>query len=105
MHLCTLLYRAVWRPNSAGLYFKPALSERKHKFSGNGRRTTILFLKACLFCSAMSEFQQMDFGPAKHLYHGDSPDKQLLNGCYAISRNCKMKNVSFIVFVFYVLFV
>ena len=86
-------------------YFKPALSERKHKFSGNVDGTTILFLKACLFAQLCLNFQQMDFGPPSTSYHGDSPDKNTGMGCHAISRNCKMKNVSFIVFVFYVLFV
>ena len=90
---------------SAGLYFKPTLSERTHKFSGNGDATTILFLKVCFFAQLCLNFQYMDWSMPGSSCHGDSPDKNTGVGCHATSRNCKMKNVSFIVFVFYVLFV
>ena len=47
---CAFVYFTVqncMEYNSAGLYFKPTLSERKHKCSGNVNGTTILFLKVC----------------------------------------------------------
>ena len=53
-HLCTLLYRMVWSTIVQDFFFKPKLSERKHKCSGNVDGTTILFL-AVLCCSAVSE--------------------------------------------------
>ena len=46
--LCTLLYRTVSSTIAQDFYFKPTLSERKHKCSGNVQGTTILFLKVCL---------------------------------------------------------
>ena len=86
-------------------YFKPTLSERKNKFSGNVDSTTTLFLKACLFAQLCLNFQQMDCSPPSTSCHGDSPDKNTGVGCHTLSRYCKIKNVSFIVFVFNVLLV
>ena len=46
--LCTLLYRSAWRTIVQYFYFKPTLSGRKHKYSGDVDGTTTLLLKACL---------------------------------------------------------
>ena len=81
-------------------YFKPTLSTRKHKYSGNVDGTTILFLKVCLVAQLCLNFQHMDCSPPDFSCHGDSPDKNTGVGCHALSRYCKIKNVSFIVFVF-----
>ena len=81
-------------------YFKPTLSTRKHKYSGNVDGTTILFLKVCLVAQLCLNFQHMDYSPPDFSCHGDSPDKNTGVGCHALSRYCKIKNVSFIVFVF-----
>ena len=86
-------------------YFKLKLSERKHKFSCSVDGTTILFLKVYLAAKLCLNFQHMDCSLPGSSCHGDSPDKNTGLGCHAISRYCKIKNVSFIVFVFYVLFV
>ena len=105
VHLCTLLYRTVWSTIMQDFFFKPKLSERKHKCSGNVDGTTILFLKVCLVAQLCLNFQHMDCSPPGSSWHGDSPDKNTGVGCHALSRYCKIKNVFFIVFVFYVLFV
>ena len=86
-------------------YFKPTLSARKHKCSGNEDDTTILFLKVCLVAQLCLNFQHMDCSQPGSSCHGDSPDKNTGVGCHALSRYSKIKNVSFIVFVFYLLFV
>ena len=82
---------------SAGLYFKPTLSERTHKFSGNVDGTTILFLKVCLFAQLCLNFQHTDRSPPGPSCHGVSPDKNTGVGCHALSRYCDIKNDSFIV--------
>ena len=56
-------------------YFKPTLSERKHKCSGNGDATTILFFKAYLVVQLCLNFQHMDCSMPGSSCHGDSPDK------------------------------
>ena len=99
MHLCTLLYRAVWSTIIQDFYVKPTLSERKHKCSGNVDGTNILFLKVCLDAQLCLNFQHMDCSPPGSSYHGDSPDKNTGVGCQDLSRYCKIKNVSFIVCV------
>ena len=86
-------------------YFKLKLPERKHKCSGNVEGTTILFLKVCFVAQLCLKFQHIACSPPGSSCHGDSPDKNTGVGCHALSRYSKIKNVSFIVFVFYVLFV
>ena len=59
VHLCTLQYRTVWSTIVQDFYFKPMLSARKHKCSGNINDTTILFLKVCLvaqLCSTLATY-------------------------------------------------
>ena len=56
VHLCTLLYRTVWNTIVQDFYFKPMLSEKKHKCSGNVDGTTILFLKVCLVAQLYLNF-------------------------------------------------
>ena len=80
-------------------YFKPKLSERKHKCSGNVDGTTILFLKVCLVAQLCLNFQHMDCSQPGSSCHGDSPDKNTGVGCHALSRYCKIKNIYFIVCV------
>ena len=82
-------------------YFKPMLSEKKHKCSGNVDGTTILFLKVCLVAQLCLNFQHMDCSLPGSSCHGDSPDKNTGVGCHALSRYCKIKNVSLILFVFF----
>ena len=72
-------------------YFKPTLSERKHKCSGNGDATTILFLKVCLVAQLCLNFQHMDCSMLGSSCHGDSPDKNTGVGCHALSRNARLK--------------
>ena len=79
--------------------FKPILSERKHKCSGNVDATTILLLKVCLVAQLCLNFQHMDLSLPGSSCYADSPDKNTGVGCHALSRYCKMKNVSFIVCV------
>ena len=86
-------------------YFKPTLSTRKHKYSGNVDGTTILFLKVCLVAQLCLNFQPMGCSMPGSSCHGDSPDQNTGVGCHALSGYCKIKNVSLIVFAFYVLFV
>ena len=105
VHLCTLLYRAVWSTIVQGFYFKPTLSARKHKCSGNVDGTTILFLKVCRVAQQCLNFQHLNCSPPGSSCHVDSPDKNTGVGCHALSMYCKTKSVSFMVFVFYVLFV
>ena len=81
-------------------YFKLRLSERKHKFSGNVDGTSILFLKVHLVAQLRLNFQHMDCSLPGSSCRGDSQEKNTGVGCHAISRYCKMKNVSFVVFVF-----
>ena len=81
-------------------YFKPMLSETKNKCSDNVDNTTILFLKVCLLAQLCLNFQQMDCSLPGSSCRGDSQEKNTGVGCHAISRYCKMKNVSFVVFVF-----
>ena len=76
--------------------FKPILSERKHKCSGNVDATTILLLKVCLVAQLCLNFQHMDCSMLGSSCHGDSPDKNIRVVCHALSRYCKIKNVSFI---------
>ena len=86
------------------VYFKPALSERKHKCSGNGDAATILFLKVCLVAQLCLNFQHMDCSPPGSSYHGDSPDKNTGVGCHALSRYTRFKMFLLLfVFGFYVL--
>ena len=80
-------------------YFKPTLSERKHKCSGNGDATTIVFLKVYLVAQLCLNFQHMDCSPPGSSCHGDSPDKNNGVSCLTLSRYHKIKNVSFIVCV------
>ena len=80
-------------------YFKPMLSEKKHKCSGNVDGTTILFLKVCLVAQLSLNFQHTDCILPGSSFNGDSPDKNNGVGCHALSRYCKIKNVSFIVCV------
>ena len=80
-------------------YFKPTLSERKHKCSGNGDATTIVFLKVYLVAQLCLNFQHMDCSMLGSSCHGDSPDKNTEVGCRALSRYKRFKNVSFIVCV------
>ena len=79
-------------------YFKPTMSERKHKCSGNIDGTTILFLKVCLVQLCLI-CQHMDYSQPGSSCHEDSPDKNTGVGCHALSRYCKITNVSFIVCV------
>jgi len=80
-------------------YFKPKLSERKHKCSGNVDGTTILFLKVCFVAQPCLKFQHIDCSLPGSSCHGDSPDKNTGVGCHALSRYCKIKNIYFIVCV------
>ena len=80
-------------------YFKPMLSERKHKCSGNVDGTTILFLKVRLVAQLCLNFQHMDCSLPGSSCHGDSPDKNTGVGCHALSRYYKIKNDSVIVCV------
>ena len=85
---CAFMYFTVqncMEYNSAGLYFKTTLSERKHKCSGNVDGTTILFLKVCLVAQLCLNFQHMDCSLPGSSCHGDSPDKNTGVGCYALS--------------------
>jgi len=75
------------------------LSERKYKLSGNVDGTTILFLKVCLVAQLCLNFQHMDCSLPGSSFYGDSPDKNSGVGCHALSRYCKIKNVSFILCV------
>jgi len=75
VHLCTLLYRTVWSTIGQDFYFKPMLSARKHKCSGNEDGTIILFLKVCLVAQQCLNFQHMYCSPPGSSCHGDSPDK------------------------------
>ena len=87
-------------------YFKPTLSERKHKCSGNGDATTILFLKVCFFAQLCLNFQYMDWSMPGSSCHGDSPDKNTGAGCHALSRYTSFNMFLLLfVFVFYVLLV
>ena len=81
------------------------LFERKHKCSHNIEGTTILFLKVCLVAQLCLNFQPMGCSMPGSSCHGDSPDQNTGVGCHALSGYCKIKNVSLIVFAFYVLFV
>ena len=106
VHLCTLLYRTVWSKIVQDFYFKPTLSERKHKCSGNGDATTILFLKVCLVAQLCLNFQYMDCSIPGSSCHWDSPDKNTEVGCHALSRYTRFKMFLLLfVFVFYVLLV
>ena len=87
----------------SGVPLPSTLSERKYKLSGNVDGTTILFLKVCLVAQLCLNFQHMDCSLPGSSFHGDSPDKNSGVGCHALSRYCKIKNVSFILCVFYVL--
>ena len=80
-------------------YFKPTLSARKHKCSGNVDGTTILFLKVCLVAQLCLNFQHMDCSLPGSSCHGDSPNKNSGVGCHSLSMYCKIKNDSFIVCV------
>ena len=73
------------------VYFKPALSERKHKCSGNGDAATILFLKVCLVAQLCLNFQHMDCSPPGSSCHGDSSDKNTGVDCHALSRYTRFK--------------
>ena len=84
VHLCTLLYRTVWSTIVQDFYFKPTLSERKHKCSGNGDATTIVFLKVYLVAQLCLNFQHMDCSMLGSSCHGDSPDKNTGVGCYTL---------------------
>ena len=87
-------------------YFKPTLSERKHKCSGNVDGTTILFLKVCFVAQPCLKSQHIDCSLPGSSCHGDSPDKNTGVGCHDLSRYCKIKLFLLLfVFVFYVLFV
>ena len=86
-------------------YFKPMLSETKNKCSGNADTTTILFLKVYLVAQLCLNFQHMDCSLPGSSCRGDSQEKNTGVGCHAVSKYCKIKSVSFIVFVFYMLFV
>ena len=105
VHLCTLLYRTVWSTIVHDFYFKPMLSARKHKCSNNIDGTNILFLKEWWVAQLCLNFQHMDCSLPGSSCRGDSPDKNTGVGCHAVSKYCKIKSVSFIVFVFYMLFV
>ena len=72
-------------------YFKPTLSERKHKCSGNGEATTILFLKVCFFAQLCLNFQYMDWSMPGSSCHGDSPDKNTGVGFHDLSRYTNLK--------------
>ena len=88
------------------VYFKPALSERKHKCSGNGDAATILFLKVCLVAQLCLNFQHIDCSLPSSSCHGDSPDKNTGVGCHALSRYTSFNMFLLLfVFVFYVLLV
>ena len=97
--ICVLCCTELYGVKSEGLYFKPTLSERKHKCSGNVDGTTSLFLKLCLVAQLCLNFQHMDLSLPGSSCYADSPDKNTGVGCHALSRYCKMKNVSFIVCV------
>ena len=87
-------------------YFKPTLSERKHKCSGNGDGTTTLFLKVCLVAQLCLNFQHMDCSMPGSSCHGDSSDKNTGVDCHALSRYTRFKMFLLLfVFVFYVLLV
>ena len=87
-------------------YFKPMLSEKKHKCSGNVDGTTILFLKVYLVAQLCLNFQHMDCSIPGSSCHGDFPDKNTGVGCHALSRYARFKMFLLLfVFVFYVLFV
>ena len=87
-------------------YFKPTMSERKHKCSGNGDATTILFLKVCFFAQLCLNFQYMDWSMPGSSCHGDSPDQNTGVGCHALSMYTRFKMFLLLfVFVFYVLLV
>ena len=104
VYLCTLLYRAVWSTILQNFYFKPTLSERKHKCSGNGDGTTTLFLKVCLVAQLCLNFQHMDCSMPGSSCHGDSPDQNTGVGCHALSRYTRFKMFLLLfVFGFYVL--
>ena len=106
MHLCTLLYRTVWNTIVQDFYFKPTLSERKHKCSGNVNGTTILFLKVCLVAQLCLNFQHMNCSQPGSSCHGDFPDKNTGVVCHALSRYARFKMFLLLfVFVFYVLLV
>ena len=72
-------------------YFKPILSERKHKCSGNGDATTILFLKVYLVAQLCLNFQHMDCSMPGSSCHRDSPDQNTGVGCHALSRYTRFK--------------
>ena len=63
-------------------YFKPTMSERKRKCSGNIDGTTILFLKVCLVQLCLI-CQHMDYSQPGSSCHEDSPDKNTGVGCHA----------------------
>ena len=87
-------------------YFKPTLSERKHKCSGNGDATTILFLKVYFFAQLCLNFQYMDWNMPGSSCYADSPDKNTGVRCHALSRYTSFNMfLLFFVFVFYVLLV
>ena len=85
-------------------YFKPTLSERKYKCSGNADTTTILFLKVYLVAQLCLNFQHMDCSMPGSSCHGDSPDQNTGVGCHALSMYTRFKMFLLLfVFVFYVL--
>ena len=85
-------------------YFKPTLSERKHKCSGNADTTPILFLKVYLVAQLCLNFQHMDCSMPGSSCHRDSPDQNTGVGCHALSRYTRFKMFLLLfVFGFYVL--
>ena len=80
-------------------YFKPTLSERKHKCSGNIVVLLFYFYKCAQLLRCVQLWQYMDCSQPGSSCHGYSPDKNTGVGCHALSRYCKIKNVSFIVYV------
>ena len=88
-------------------YFKPILSEKKHKCSGNGDATIILFLKVYLVVQLCLNFQHMDCSMPGSSCHGDTLDPNTGVGCHALSRYARFKMfvLLFVCVLFNVLFV
>ena len=85
--LYQLSYKGSWRSTILQyFYFKPTMSERKRKCSGNIDGTTILFLKVCLFVQLYLNFQHMVCSFPGSSCHGGSLDKNTGVGCHALSR-------------------
>ena len=98
VHLCTLLYRTMQSTIVQDFYFKPMLSEWKHKCNS--------IFKGVLSCSACLNFQHVDCSMPGSSCHGDFPDKNTGVGCHALSRYARFKMFLLLfVFVFYILFV